>query len=126
MKRPKEYPASRFNEENAAKAFSDIAAHQDFDLVRWTLLRRYAEVRQLFFSTDPNVVNRAVGKMEEIEQVLALFGEPLYGGLPLADGTSADEIALADLGINTEIGGGYPGSFRQSTPVVNPGVASGS
>lgn len=117
MKKPKEYPASRFNEDNAAKAFSEIAAHQDFDLVRWTLLRRYAEVRQLFFSTDPNVVNRAVGKMEEIEQVLALFGEPLYGGLPLADGTSPEEIAQPDMGLDAEIGGGYPGGSGSRPPL---------
>ena len=117
MKRPVEYPPSRFNEENAAKAFSEISAHQDFDLVRWTLLRRYAEVRQLFASTDPNVVNRAVGKMEELEWVLEQFGMPLYGGLPLADGTSADETANAALDLALEIGGGYPGGSGSRPPL---------
>ena len=120
------FPPERFNDDNAAKAFAAISAHSDFDLVRWALLRRYAEVRQLFTSTDQGVINRAVGKMEEIEQVLALFGEPLYGGLPLADGTSPDETAPVDMGFAPQIGGGYPGDFRQSTPVVNPGPASGS
>lgn len=117
MKRPKEYPASRFNDENAAKALSEIAEHQDFDLVRWTLLRRYAEVRQLFLSTDPNVVNRAVGKMEELEWVLDRFGTPLYGGLPLADGTSSEGTADASPDLALEIGGGYPGGSGSRPPL---------
>lgn len=117
MKKSMEYPASRFNDENAAKALSSVAAHQDFDLVRWTLLRRYAEVRQLFLSTDPNVVNRAVGKMEELEWVLDQFGTPLYGGLPLADGTSAEGTADASLDQVLEIGGDYPGSSGSRPPL---------
>lgn len=112
-----DFPKDRFNDENAEKAFSAIASHQDFDLVRWALLRRYAEVRQLFPATDPNVVNRAVGKVQELEWVLEQFGMPLYGGLPLADGTSADETASAALDLALEIGGGYPGGSGSRPPL---------
>ena len=115
-----EFPRDRFNDDNAAKAFSALAAHRDFDLVRWALLRRYAEVRQLFLSTDPNVVNRAVGKMEELEWVLEQFGQPLYGGLPLADGTSDEGTADAALDRALEIGGGDPGGSGLPTPVATP------
>lgn len=120
-----DFPKDRFNDANAAKAFAAIAAHPEFDLVRWAILRRYAEVRNLFPDTDPNVVNRAVGKVQELEWVLEQFGMPLYGGLPLADGTSADETAEAALGQALEIGGGDPGSFRLADPRYDPGVASG-
>lgn len=106
-----EWPKERFNEQNAEKAFASIAKLPDFDLVKWTLLRRYAEVKQLFSSTDEGVINRAVGKMEEIERVLELFGMPLYGGLPLADGTPDDETANAEAFLGTKIGGGYPDGF---------------
>ena len=118
--KPREYPASRFNDDNLAKACRSISEGAHFDLVRWALLRRYAEVRQLFFSTDPNVVNRAVGKMEELELVLDMFGEPLYGGLPLANGTPAEETASAKLALDTEIGGGDPGGTGLPTPVATP------
>ena len=115
-----EYPASRYNEENLKKSCCAIADGVDFDLVRWALLRRYAEVRQLFVSTDPNVVNRAVGKMEELELVLAMFGEPLYGGLPLADGIPDEETASSAHGLDAEIGGGDPGGSGLPTPVATP------
>ena len=121
-----DFPKDRFNDENAEKAFAAVAAHRDFDLVRWALLKRYAEVKMLMSNADPNAVIRAVGKAEELEWVLEQFGLPLYGGLPLADGTSGEETASAALDLALEIGGGYPGSFRQPTPVVNPGAASGS
>ena len=111
------FPKDRFNDENAAKAFDALAVHQDFDLVRWAILRRYAEVRQLFLSTDPNVAQRAVGKMEELEWVLDRFGTPLYGGLPLADGTSSEETANAALDLALEIGGGYPGGSGSRPPL---------
>lgn len=111
------FPKERFNDANAKKAFAAVAAHQDFDLVRWALLRRYAEVRQLFSSTDPGVVNRAVGKAQELEWVLEQFGLPLYGGLPLADETSADETADAALDLALEIGGGYPGGSGSRPPL---------
>ena len=120
MKPLREYPVSRYNEDNLKKSCRAIADGADFDLVRWALLRRYAEVRQLFFSTDPNVVNRAVGKMEELELVLAMFGEPLYDGLPLADGTSAMETASTGQGLDAEIGGGDPGGSGLPTPVATP------
>lgn len=106
-----EWPSARFNEENAEKAFALIAQSKDFELVKWTLLRRYAEIRQLLFSTDQGIVNRAVGKMEEVERVLELFGQPLYGGLPLADGTSATGIAEPEDVLSTKIGGNYPDGF---------------
>ena len=112
-----DFPKDRFNDANAAKAFATIAAHPDFDLVRWAILRRYAEVRHLFPDTDPNVVNRAVGKVQELEWVLEQFGMPLYGGLPLADGTSADETAEAALDLALEIGGGYPGGSGSRPPL---------
>ena len=115
-----EFPSDRFNDANVEKAFGAFAAHQDFDIVRWALLRRYAEVRQLFQSTDPNVVNRAVGKMEELEWVLEKFGQPLYDGLPLADGTSDDETAGSGLPLAPEIGGGDPGGSGLPTPVATP------
>ena len=116
----REYPTSRFNDENLKKACVAIADSVDFDLVRWALLRRYAEVKQLFVSTDPNVVNRAVGKMEELEMVLAMFGEPLYGGLPLADGTPDEETASDERDLRIEIEGGDPGGSGLSTPVATP------
>lgn len=106
-----EWPASRFNEENAEKAFAAISQSTNFDLVKWTLLKRYAEIKQLFLSTDPGIVNRAVGKAEEIERVLDLFGSPLYGGLPLADGIPDDENAQSAEALSTKIGGGYPDGF---------------
>ena len=112
-----DFPKDRFNDTNAAKAFAAIAALPDFDLVRWAILRRYAEVRNLFPDTDPNVVNRAVGKVQELEWVLEQFGMPLYGGLPLADGTSADETADAALDLALEIGGGYPGGSGSRPPL---------
>ena len=120
MRPPRAYPASRYNEENLAKACRAIADGADFDLVRWAILRRYAEVRQLFLSTDPNVVNRAVGKMEELELVLAMFGEPLFDGLPLADGTPGEETVPAAQGLDAEIGGGDPGGSGLPTPVATP------
>ena len=107
----KEYPKERYNDTNAAKAFDNIAKQTDFDLVKWTLLRRYAEVKQLFSSTDAGVLNRAVGKLEEIERVLELFGIPLYDGLPLADGTPADETVNPGEFLSAQIGGGYPDGF---------------
>ena len=120
MKKPLEYPPSRYNDDNLAKAARVAADGADFDIVRWALLRRYAEVRQLFFSTDPAVVNRAVGKMEELELVLALFGEPLYGGLPLADGTSGAETAHPYDGVGAEIGSGDPAGCGLPTSVATP------
>lgn len=120
MRRLREYPPARYNDDNLAKACRAIADCADFDVVRWALLRRYAEVRQLFLSTDPAVVNRAVGKMEELELVLAMFGEPLFDGLPLADGTSAEGTAPTAPGLDTEIGGGDPGGSGLPTPVVTP------
>jgi hypothetical protein len=107
----KEYPKERFNEKNATKAFELLTKSADFDLVKWTLLRRYAEVKQLFFSTDAGVLNRAIGKLEEIERVLELFGIPLYDGLPLADGTPADETVDPVELLSAKIGGGYPDGF---------------
>lgn len=106
-----EWPKSRFNEANAERAFALIAKSADFDLVKWTLLRRYAEIRQLFSSTDEGVINRAIGKLEELERVLELFGMPLYGGLPLADGIPDEEIASPNWVDGTKIGGGYPDGF---------------
>ena len=35
-----EWPKSRFNEANAERAFALMAKSADFDLVKWTLLRR--------------------------------------------------------------------------------------
>jgi hypothetical protein len=107
----KEYPKERYNNANAAKVFNNIAKQTDFDLVKWTLLRRYAEVKQLFFSTDALVLNRAIGKLEEIERVLELFGIPLYDGLPLADGTPTDETVDPVELLSAKIGGGYPDGF---------------
>jgi hypothetical protein len=49
--------------------------------------------------------------LEEIERVLELFGLPLYGGLPLADGILDDETANAEAFLGTKIGGGYPDGF---------------
>lgn len=120
MMKPREYPASRFNDTNLEKACVEVAGAQGFDIVRWALLRRYAEVRQLFFSTDPNIVNRAVGKMEELEYVLAMLGEPLYGGLPLADGSPSEETAVAEFGFGTKIVGGDPGGSGLPTYVATP------
>lgn len=119
------FPKDRFNDANAKKAFASVAAHQDFDIVRWAILRRYAEVRQLFPDTNPNVVNRAVGKVQELEWVLEQFGQPLYGGLPLADETSAGETADTALNLALEIGGGDPDGIRLADPRYDPGVASG-
>lgn len=107
----KEYPKERYNEANATKAFELLSNSSDFDLIKWTLLRRYAEVKQLFFSTDAGVLNRAIGKLEEIERVLELFGIPIYDGLPLADGTPADETVSREEFFNTKIGGDYPDGF---------------
>jgi hypothetical protein len=106
-----EWPIERFNDKNAERAFAAIAKSSDFELIKWKLLRRYAEVRQLFFSTDPGVVNRAIGKVEEIEKVLELFGAPLYGGLPLADGTPDEETVKSEEFSGTKIGDGYPDGF---------------
>ena len=103
------FPIARFNEKNAAQAFRALAAHPDFDIVRWAFLARYAENRKLLSMTDANAINRGLGKAEEIEWVLEQFGELLYGGLPLADGTSALEKSLADITASAEIGDGYPG-----------------
>ena len=112
-----DFPKERFNDDNAAKAFASIAEQSDFELVRWAILRRYAEVRQLFSSTDPNVAQRAIGKMDELEWVLDRFGTPLYGGLPLADGTSDEETANAALDLALEIGGDYPGGSGSRPPL---------
>ena len=106
-----EWPVERFNDKNAERAFEAISKHSDFELIKWTLLRRYAEIRQLFSSTDTGVINRAIGKMEEIERVLDLFCSPLYDGLPLADGTPGDEIADTGNEHSTKIGSGYPDGF---------------
>ena len=112
-----EFPKDRFNDANAEKAFAAIAAHQDFDLVRWALLKRYAEVRQFFPVTDSATLNRVVGKVQELEWVLEQFGMPLYGGLPLADGISAEGTADAALDLALEIGGGYPGGSGSRPPL---------
>ena len=111
------FPAERFNEKNAAQAFRALAAHQDFDIIRWALLARYAENRKLLSMTDANAINRGLGKAEEIEWVLEQFGELLYGGLPLADGTSALEKSLADIAAGAEIGDGYPGGSGSRFPL---------
>lgn len=112
-----QFPPERFNERSAAQAFRSLAAHQDFDVVRWALLARYAEDRQLLSSTDPNAINRGIGKAEEIEWVLAQFGEHPYGGLPLADGTSGVGDAAAEDALGAEIGGGYPGGSGSRPPL---------
>lgn len=104
----KDFPSSRFNEANAKKAFAAVAECDDFDIIRWALLKRYTEIRTLLSFTDPNVVSRAVGKMEELEHVLELFGSSLYDGLPLADGTPNAETMDADEFLDTKIGGDYP------------------
>ena len=111
------FPRTRFNEENAQKAFRAIAAHQDFDIIRWALLTRYAEDRKLVSMTDANAINRGIGKVEEIEWVLEQFGEPLYGGLPLADESLVDETALTDIVANAKIGGGYLGGSDSRPPL---------
>ena len=120
------FPAERFNQENAAKAFREIAAHQDFDIIRWALLSRLAEIRHFLLpNTDVAQLNRAVGKAEEIEWVLACFGEHPYGGLPLADGTPFGGGAAPGAESMPETGGGDPGGFRLADPRYDPGVASG-
>ena len=50
-------------------------------------------------------------------EVLEQFGELLYGGLPLADGTSALEKSLADIAAGAEIGDGYPGGSGSRSPL---------
>ena len=113
-----EFPKERFNEENAAMAFRALAAHQNFDIVRWAILSRYAAIREsLLPATDGCALNRAAGKLQELEWVLEQFGEPLYGGLPLADGTSDDEIVQAGSAAGAEIGGGYPGGSGSRPPL---------
>lgn len=112
------FPADRFNEENAAQAFRAIAAHQDFDVVRWALLSRLAEIRQFLLpNTDGAQLNRAVGKVQELEWVLAQFGELPYGGLPLADGIPIDGEAGAEARPASESGGGYPGGSGSRPPL---------
>ena len=114
----KDFPAERFNEANAEKAFAKLAQDPDFDIVRWAILSRYADIRNIFsYTNDGNAVCRAVGKLQELEWVLERFGEPPYGGLPLADGTS-DEGNAQDLGaLAPEIGGGYPGGSGSRPPL---------
>ena len=112
-----EFPPERFNEESAKKAFREVAAHFDFDIIRWALLARYAEDRKLLSLTDGHVINRGLGKVEEIEWVLEQFGEPLYGGLPLADGIPATESGSLDGLLAPESGGGYPGGFGSRPPL---------
>lgn len=112
-----EFPQERFNEANAANAFRAIAAHQDFDILRWALLTRYAEDRKLLSLTDGHAINRGIGKVEEIEWVLGQFGEHPYGGLPLADGTPFGGIGFADGLPAPEIGGGYPGGSGSRPPL---------
>jgi hypothetical protein len=113
-----EFPPDRFNEENARKAFRAVAAHQDFDIIRWALLMRLAETRHFLLpNTDGGVLNRAVGKAEEIEWVLACFGESPYGGLPLADGIPFGRDAAQEAGPTPEIGGGYPGGAGSRPPL---------
>lgn len=113
-----EFPPDRFNEENARKAFRAVAAHQDFDIVRWALLMRLAETRHFLLpNTDGGVLNRAVGKAEEIEWVLACFGESPYGGLPLADGTPFAGGTESEAAQASESGGGYPGGSGSRPPL---------
>ena len=114
----KEFPPDRFNEENARKAFRAVAAHQDFDIIRWALLTRLAEIRQFLLpTTDGAQLNRAVGKAEELEWVLARFGEIPYGGLPLADGTPSGGESGSGARPAPEIGGGYPGGTGSLPPL---------
>lgn len=113
-----EFPPERFNAENAAKAFREVAANEDFDVIRWALLSRLAEIRNFLLpNTDAAQLNRAVGKAEEIEWVLACFGEHPYGGLPLADGTPFAAGAGHETGLTPEIGGGYPGGAGRTPPL---------
>lgn len=104
-----DFNPGRFNEKNVEKAFASVAAGVDFDLIRYALLKRYAEIRNLLPQTDGPILNRAVGKLQEIEWVLERFGEPLFGGLPLADGISDEAIAEAGLDLGPKIADGYPG-----------------
>lgn len=114
----KEFSPKRFNAENAAKAFREVAAHQDFDIIRWALLSRLSEIRHFLIpNTDAAQLNRAVGKAEEIEWVLACFGEHPYGGLPLADGIPFGGDAAQEAGQTPEIGGGYPGGTGSRPPL---------
>lgn len=104
-----DFNPERFTDENVDKAFASVAAGKDFDLIRYALLKRYAEIRQLLPQTDGQLLNRAVGKMQEIEWVLERFGEPLFGGLPSANGISDEAIAAAGLDLGPKIAVGYPG-----------------
>ena len=81
-------------------------------------LSRLAEIRNFLLpNTDAAQLNRAVGKAEEIEWVLACFGEHPYGGLPLADGTPFAAGAGHETGLTPEIGGGYPGGAGRTPPL---------
>lgn len=111
------YDPSRFNEANVAKAFAHFAADPMWDLVRYSLLTRYAEAKGFLRSSDVGMVQRAIGIMDAIEQVLAQFGEPVYGGLPFADGTPATEAGPAVAVANAEIGEGYPGGSGSLAPL---------
>lgn len=104
-----DFNPERFNDDNVAKAFAHVASSDDFDLIRYALLKRYAEIRELLPQTDGPLINRAVGKMQEIEWVLERFGEPIFGGLPLADGISSEVIASAGIDLGPKIADDYPG-----------------
>lgn len=93
-----------------AEAFRAIADGPHWRFVREALLERYAEIRtSLLPDTDGQRLNRTVGKMEELEWVLAMFGDAVYGGLPLADGIPSAEDGAAGAWGAPEIAEGYPG-----------------
>lgn len=121
MRAANDFNEERYNEANAEKAFAALGAQPDWDVARWAILKRYAEIRQgLFCSTDTGTLNRAAGKLEELEWVLERLGEPLYGGLPLADGIPGAENVQ---GLDAEalgIGGGYPGGSGSRPPLGIP------
>lgn len=97
-------------DESRARAFAALSKTPQWGVVREALLERYAEIRlSLLPDTDGSRLNRAVGKMEELEWVLAMFGEAVYGGLPLADGTPARDDGRGGAWGEPGIAEGYPG-----------------
>ncbi len=109
------YDPTRFNDANVAKAFAHFAADPMWDLVRYSLLARYAEAKGFLRSSDVQMTQRAIGIMDALEQVLAQFGEPIYGGLPFADGTPATGTGSDADAAGAEIREGYPGGSGSPT-----------
>lgn len=96
--------------EKRARAFRALSMTAHWAVAREALIERYAEIRaSLLPDTDGSRLNRAVGKMEELEWVLAMFGEAAYGGLPLADGTPVREGGPGGAWCAPGIAEGYPG-----------------